>query len=115
MTEEWLITRRADKLFLLSVILTLALTPIFPLNLIDFTRLSGWSRVPWNLLVIFGTPALFLLWFGMWRYWMLVDDSNRRVKRFWFFVLLLGFWYGSCLYCVTVYRSQIKRMRAAGA
>jgi hypothetical protein len=106
--DEWLITRQAAKLFFLSTLLVLALTPVF-LGKIDTNTMSFWARLPWGILGILGPIALFFLWFGMWRYWVRIDRSGRWAKRMWFVVLLLGFWWGSCLYCFFAYLPQVSR------
>jgi hypothetical protein len=41
--DEWLITRQAAKLFFLSTLLVLALTPVF-LGKIDTNTMSFWAR-----------------------------------------------------------------------
>lgn len=106
--DDWLITRQAARLFFVSTILVLALTPVF-LGRVVTTNMPLWMRVPWGILGIVGPLALFFLWIGMWRYWVRVDDSKAYAKRLWFLILLLGFWYGSCLYCYFVYLPQVMR------
>jgi len=49
--DEWLITRQAAKLFFLSTLLVLALTPVF-LGKIDTNTMSFWARLPWGILGI---------------------------------------------------------------
>lgn len=103
--DDWLITGQAARLFLLSTVLVLALTPVF-LGWVDTTKMSFWMRLPWGILGVVGPVAIFFLWFGMWRYWVRLDDSKVAAKRAWFLVLLLGFWWGSCLYYFFVYHPQ---------
>jgi len=106
--DEWLITRHAAKLFVVSTFLVLALTPVF-LGKIDTKTMPFWTRLPWGILGVLGPIALFFLWFGMWRYWVRIDNSKVWIKRIWFLVLLVGFWWGSCLYCFFVYLPQVFR------
>ena len=106
--DEWLITRQAAKLFFLSTLLVLALIPV-SLGKIHTNTMSFWVRLPWGILGILGPIALFFLWFGMWRYWVRIDRSGRWAKRAWFVVLLVGFWWGSCLYCLFVYLPRVLR------
>src|SRR6266849_7564276 len=94
--DEWLITKQAAKLFLVSTFLVLALTPAF-LGKIHTDKMPLWERLPWAILGVLGPVALFFLWLGMWRYWVRIDCSNPWAKRMWFIVLLIGFWWGSCL------------------
>lgn len=110
--DEWLITRKAAKLFLVSAFFVLALTPVF-LGMIDTNKLSFWKRLPWGILGVLGPIALFFLWFGMWRYWARIDNATEWAKRVWFLVLLIGFWWGSCLYCFFVYLPQVFRRTRA--
>ena len=112
--DEWLITRQAAKLFVVSTLLVLAMTPIF-LGNVDTQRTSFWGRLPWGILGVLGPIALFFLWFGMWRYWVRIDRSGLWAKRMWFVVLLVGFWWGSCLYCFFVYLPQVFRRARAEA
>ena len=107
-SDDWLITQRAAKLFLVSTLLVLAVTPIL-LGRINTQTMSFWARLPWGILGVLGSVALFFLWFGMWRYWARVDNSSRWVKRIWFLLLLVGFWWGSCLYCLFLYLPQVFR------
>jgi hypothetical protein len=112
--DNWLITRQAAKLFAVSTALVLALTPVF-LGKVDTSRMSFWTRLPWGILGILGPIALFFLWFGMWRYWVRIDRSPIWTKRMWFVVLLIGFWWGSCLYCFFAYLPQVIRRTKAEA
>lgn len=112
--DEWLITRQAAKLFLVSTFLVIALTPLF-LGVVDTTRMSFWARLPWGILWTLGPIALFFLWSGMWRYWFRIDRSGLWAKRMWFVVLLVGFWWGSCLYCFFVYLPQVFRRTSVEA
>jgi hypothetical protein len=108
--DDWLITRQASSLFLASTILALALTPAF-LGTGVTANVPLWMRIPWGILGIVGPLAVCFLWLGMWRYWVRIDDSAAYAKRLWFVILLLGFWYGSCLYCYFVYLPQVMRTR----
>jgi len=106
--DDWLATRRAAWLFLVSTFLVLALTPVL-LGKFDTKAMSFWARLAWGILGVLGPIALFFLWFGMWRYWARIDNASRWAKRMWFLVLLVGFWWGSCVYCYFVYLPQVFR------
>ena len=106
--DRWIVSRQAGKLFLISALIALAMTPIF-FGAVDTERMSFWPRLPWALLSIVGPVAVLFLWFGMWRYWFQIDRSARWIKRLWFVILLVGFWWGSCLYCFFVYLPQVFR------
>jgi hypothetical protein len=110
--DEWLATRQAAKLFFLSAILLLALTPVF-LGWIDTAKMTFWMRLPWGILGVLGPIALFFLWLGMWRYWLRIDDSRAWVKRIWFLILLIGFCWGSFLYYFSVCLPQTIRRRGS--
>jgi hypothetical protein len=112
--DDWLITRRAANLFLLSTFLVLALTPVF-FGKVHTASMSFFARLPWGILGILGPIALFFLWFGMWRYWVRIDRSAAWAKRMWFVVLLVGLWWGSCLYCFLVYLPRVYRRAGAEA
>lgn len=106
--DDWLTTSGAAKLFFASTFLVLALFPVFR-GWIDPTKMSLLMRISWTTFGALGTCALLFLWFGMWTYWVRLDDSKTYSKRLWFLVLLLGFWYGSCVYCYFVYLPQVIR------
>jgi hypothetical protein len=110
--DDWLISRLSMKLFFLSALLVIAMTPIF--IGVDTTKMTFLQRLPWGILGVVGPVGLFFLWLGMWRYWVRLDDSGRWVKQVWFVVLLIGFWWGSVLYFFLVYLPRmIRRERAA--
>jgi hypothetical protein len=104
--DDWLITREAARLFAISTLLVLALTPVF-LGEVHTNALSSWERLPWTILGILGPIALFFVWFGMWRYWTKIDRTSGSVKWMWFVILLIGFWWGGSIYCVFVYLPQV--------
>jgi hypothetical protein len=104
--DEWLITRQAAKLFFTSAILVLASVPVVLGWKIDIEKMSFWPRVPFAIYFVLLPIAIFFLWFGMWRYWVRIDHASRRDRRMWFVILLVGFWWGSCLYCLFVYLPQ---------
>ncbi len=106
--DEWLVTRKAATLFLCSTVVVLALTPAF-LGKVDTNLMSTAARALWAVLGTLGPVCFFFLWFGMWRYWVRLDRSPAWTKRFWFLVLLFGFWWGSCVYCYLVYAPQVLR------
>jgi hypothetical protein len=104
--DNWLITREAARLFAISTLLVLASIPFF-LGKVETQAMSFWTRLPWGILFLFGPIAIFFLWFGMWRYWARIDWTSGSARRMWFVILLIGFWWGSCLYCVFVYLPQV--------
>jgi uncharacterized BrkB/YihY/UPF0761 family membrane protein len=112
--DKWLMTRRAAGYFIVSAVLVLGVTPMF-LGRIDTSKMSFLERLPWGILGMVGPIAVFFLWIGMWRYWVRLDDSKPMQKRLWFVILLVGFWWGSCLYCFFVYLPQIFRRVKAEA
>ncbi len=108
--DQWLTTVRAAKLFFVATLLI----PIVTLQMFGLVNPLGmpiWTRVPWSILSMAGTVALFFIWFGMWRYWMKRDYSGRSSKAVWFAVMLLGFWFGSCVYYYCAYLPQVTRNR----
>jgi len=106
--DDWLVSRRASRFFFISAICVIALIPVFA-GAVDSTKMSFLHRVPWAILGIVGPVAIFVLWLGMWAYWVRLDDSSHWAKRAWFLVLLLGFWYGSVLYYFFAYLPQVTR------
>lgn len=101
-SDEWLVSRTASILFSVSCVSLLVVTPIwFGSAKIPDTTL--WGNILLGILGVAGAFGLFFLWGGMWHYWLRVDASTQGVKRLWFFVLLIGLWYGSVLYFLLKY------------
>jgi len=102
--DDWLTSSLVAKLFFASTFLALALVPVFH-GWIDLARMSLWMRAFLTIFYMLATCALLFLELGMWIYWVRLDDSKTYLRRLWFLVLLLGFWYGygSCVYCYFVY------------
>ena len=106
-------SRRASSLFVTSTFFVLAITPAL-FGRIDAVDPSPAERVFWGVLGVLGTLSLFFIWIGMWRFWMSVDRSSNLARKFWFLVLLVGFWWGSCFYCYFVYWPQVSARAAKG-
>lgn len=110
-SNEWLISRTAGKLFAASAFIVVAETPVIVVSRIPET-VSG--NVFQALMGAAGALSLFFIWLGMWTYWVRIDKSRPAVKRLSFFVLLLGFWYGAILYFLYQYLWIDGRKRRAG-
>jgi uncharacterized BrkB/YihY/UPF0761 family membrane protein len=106
--DDWLVSRLSMKLFFLSALLVIAMTPVF-MGVVDTNKMTFLQRLPWGILGVVGPLGLFFLWLGMWRYWVRLDDSKRWMKRVSFAVLLIGFWWGSVLYFFLVYLPRMTR------
>jgi len=103
--DRWLVSRQARTLFLCSTVLVLLLS----LPLFGWVSSDPFQHIPWSIVAMIGVVGMFFLWFGMWRYWYRIDNSGVWSKRFWFFVLLIGFCWGGCLYFLTVYLPHVTR------
>lgn len=109
--ERWIGTRLAARWLLIATLFVLTTLPLFFGNLPS----SGVLRnVYGGVAGIGGTISIFYVWIGMWKYWARLDESGRWSKRFWFAVMLIGFWYGSCLYCWCAYLPQVIRSDQRG-
>lgn len=64
-----------------------------------------------NIFGMIGAAGGVTIYYTMWFYWREMDASKPGKKRLWFFVLLLGLWYGSCMYFYFVYRPQVAALR----
>jgi hypothetical protein len=107
---DWLVTRWAARIFLIAVIVFFGSFPVLVGWIgVDPTPTSVWTHV-YGAVGTFGVTAGLVLWAGMWKYWARQDSSRPAVKRFWFFVLLLGLWCLSWLYWLCVYRPQVSRI-----
>ena len=110
--DQWLRTRPAARLFLASSLLVFAFTiSALVSGPIDLNSMNFWQRLPWGILGLTVPPTIFFLYFGMWIYWVRLDDSRTWLKRIWFVLLLIGLCWGSCLYCFCVYLPQLKNRR----
>lgn len=104
--DTWIVGRLAVRLFSFSAVLVLVWTvafvavsrygvgknPTFPLG-----------HVLWKYLDVRVVLPIFFLWFGMWRYWLRIDQSRPWIKRLSFAALLFGVWWGASVYCLAVY------------
>jgi hypothetical protein len=104
--DDWIVSRQAVRLFLVSVPFILALTP-FLFGWVNVSRMTIWMQIAVGVVGVMGPIASFFLWLGMWRYWMRLDRSKALTKRMWFVILLIGFEYGSVLYYFCVYPPQV--------
>ena len=106
--DEWMQSRQAANLFMVGTAFVVALTVIWFSHL-DIESMPFLFRLPLTLVAMFGVVSGFFVWIGMWRYWTRLDCSKKWAKRIWFAVLLLGAWWGACVYCLAVYVPQITR------
>jgi hypothetical protein len=105
--DDWFVSRQAAVLFFLGAVCVAFATPVF-LGLGGATVYSwmGPARDFAGGLMAVGT---LFLWLGMWRYWVRIDRSRPWMKRIGFFLLLIGFWYGSVIYYALFYIPQFVR------
>jgi len=108
--DNWIQTQQAVRLFVAAIVLVLGLTAI-EVSHIDIERTSLLLRLPLTIVGLLGILSLFFLWIGMWRYWIRLDSSRTWPKRISFALLLLGFWYGACVYCLLIYIPQVNSKR----
>jgi hypothetical protein len=111
-SDDWLCSFLATRLFFLSTLCVLGLTPAFMRAYEN--RPANWIRLPWEALGFLVPIGVLFLFFGMLRYWIRIDNSGVWTKRLWLVILLVGFWWGSIPYYYFVYLAQIiRRHRAA--
>jgi uncharacterized membrane protein len=110
---NWLVMGTGRSVLLLSATAILTLSAyLYILGALHFddNRLqhsSALLRDTTNFLGVIGAVGGAIIYFSMWFYWAHFDRSRRNMKRIWFFVLLLGIWFGSCFYYFLVYRPQV--------
>ena|SRR5712692_4691019 len=107
--DQWLVSRQAAALFFLCTICVVRITPVF--WGFDTPRNWFWTKTSPDILGALAAIGSLLLWLGMWRHWVRIDNSRRWMKRIWFVVLLIGFSWGSCLYYFFGYLPQFLRRR----
>jgi uncharacterized membrane protein len=110
--DEWLDTKAASGLFGASAFVIVAVTPIW-FGYVTIPDTTLWANVFLGISGVVGALSVFFLWSGMWRYWMQCDASTRGVKRAWFLVLLIGFWYGAILYYLLAYLPRKRKGKIA--
>lgn len=105
-TPSWILSRRAQRLYLLCTIANVALlilligSPFWSVS-----RLGTISPVilcPLGLCIV-GTATL---WVAMWYFWFTFDRSSWWKKALWCVVLLLGWPFGPPLYYGFGYRKN---------
>lgn len=111
--DNWFYTSRARGLFFVSTLFVIGLTPIFWIK--SLPQLDTWLNVLVGLFGVVAVVAVYYLYWGMWHYWGRLDDSSKWIKRFWFVALLIGFWWGSILYCYCLYLPQTSGNPRQGA
>jgi hypothetical protein len=104
--DRWLVSRSASTMFAATAILIVSVTLLLALNVTRDTGPS--SDVLWAIAGVLSGLGAFFIWSGMWRFWNRLDQSSRSARRLWFFVLLIGFWYGAILYFVFVYLRSVR-------
>jgi hypothetical protein len=102
--DHWLVSRQAIMVFFLCTICVALATPIFLGS--DPSRIYSWMGPSRNAVGGLSAVGTLLLWLGMWRYWVRIDNRGKWMKRLWFIVLLVGFWWGSFLYYFLAYLPQ---------
>jgi hypothetical protein len=106
--DRLLLSPNGSQIYLWASVLALLITPI----VFGFVEpFSFGAPIVWNLLGAFGALGAVAIFFGMWRFWVAHDASQKRTKRVWFFVLLFGLWLGASVYCWSVYLPQAKAFR----
>jgi hypothetical protein len=108
--DGWFFSRQVAVLFFLGAVSVALATPVF-LGFGGPTVYSwmGPARDFAGALMAVGT---LFLWLGMWLYWARIDRSRPWMKRIGFFLLLIGFWYGSVIYYALFYIPEyIRRSR----
>jgi hypothetical protein len=99
--DRWLVGRSASNMFAAAAILVVLVTALLAFNMAQDTGLL--SEVFWAIAGVLSGLGAFFIWSGMWRFWSRLDQSSRFARRVWFFMLLIGLWYGAVLYFVLVY------------
>jgi hypothetical protein len=99
--DDWFTSRSAAKLFFFTSAVVVAFTVL----LFDWPnpdRVSFWQRIWWGVFGVGGAFSPLFLFFGMRRYWARLDDSRPSKKRIWLPIIIVGAWWGACLYYVSV-------------
>ncbi len=109
--DDWIVSPPVARFFLFASLCGIVSIPEF-LGYLDPAKLPRWASGPVILLSVLLVIPTLLLWLGMWRYWFRIDKSKPNTKRVWFFLLLVGMFMASILYCFSVYLPQVRRASA---
>ena len=101
-SDEWLISKSASVWFGLSVLVIVWMSVVVFSGLEPQT-VGAMANVLLGVGGVLCAFSVFFLWGGMWRYWARHSAQSAGVRRAWFFVLLVGVWYGAILYYSFVY------------
>jgi hypothetical protein len=118
-TGNRLLSRQANQTFFWAswATITLFVACLFILYWQSMYFLSGTPtplqlplvRLLLGLVGLFGGAGGVILVDAMRHYWRYYDNSSQHAKRFWYWVLVLGLNFGSCLYYFSVYRNKMQR------
>jgi len=107
-TRNWILSRRAQRVYFPCAILTFYLFVLFLAGrTAAMVSSQGISPVTMMLLRLFLWPGIIgkaVLAVGMWYFWFNFDRSHWMIKAFWFVLLFLGLAVGAAIYYVLVYR-----------
>ena len=102
-SDEWLRSRTATVLFGMSACVVVGVTVAFIVDKIPVNEPSIPINIFWGGVGMLGAFSIFFIWGGMLSYWTRCDSSVPVVRRFWFFLLVIGIWYGAVFYYLLVY------------
>ena len=113
-SDEWLVSKTASRLFGATAALTIVTTPL-QIGLVKppGSPLTSWTNWFFAILGVAGGLSIVFLWTGMWRHWSQCNTSTRAVKRIWFFVMILGLWWGATLYYLVAYLRRVEKTEPA--
>jgi hypothetical protein len=115
--KDWLISGSGPVAIFISASVTLGITAylygLTAMHIDDrsFRLMPAYFQDVSNLFGAIGAAGSLTVYYSMWFYWREVDASRAGKKRLWFFALLFGLWYGSCVYYYCVYRPQVAKFR----
>jgi len=109
-TDEWLVSRAASASFAISTFLIIGTTFVF-LDGKEPQQAGSIGNLLWGVGGVSAAVSVFFLWGGMWRHWISSDSSSLTTRRVWFFVLLVGLWYGAIIYYLFVYLPRTGKIR----
>lgn len=107
-----LYTRRAAVLLGIAAVLSVFTVVVIHSN-VEADKLSSSANIAFNTTAAVGSAGMFALLVCMAFFWLRCDPSSKTWRAFWFFVLLLGFPFGSAVaYYALVYLPEvIRRLR----
>ncbi len=109
-SDDWLTKKPAQVLFGASAVVIIAVTAAaFEFDFFSQTEGMLLHKVFLGCVGVVTPVSVFFLWDGMKQFWLRCDQSSKAFRRFTFWLMLLGLWYGALIYYLIVYLPRTRK------